>query len=105
MQLTLATFDPVEIVDKAAGASDRWLFLFALSLLLTAGLLAIRYLAKGREQESTDRVREREEHAKWVETVYTENVKLTAQVLVVLQETNILLKRIEATLNREKSTQ
>lgn len=94
----LSAVDPLEVIDKASGASDRWLFLATLVLLLTAGLWAIRYLATSRESENLSALNERSSHAKWVETVYTENVKLTAQVLVVLQETNILLKRIEAYL-------
>jgi hypothetical protein len=98
----LLTIDPVQLVDKASVASDRWLFLAITAFMIMGFIATIRYLVKMRDKEVEDRTAERTAHAKWVETVYTENVRLTAQVLVVLQETNSLLKRLEEHLARAR---
>jgi hypothetical protein len=95
----LAQIDPVQLVDKASVASDRWLFLAAIVFIIMAFLIVIRYLVKDRDKEREARITESTAHQAWVVTVYTENVKLTANVTVVLQETNALLKRIEDRMN------
>lgn len=97
----LAQIDPVQLVDKASTASDRWLFLAAIVFIISAFLIVIRYLVRDRDKEREARITENTTHQSWVVTVYTESVKLTANVLVVLQETNTLLKRIEEQLLRE----
>lgn len=95
--------DPIQLVDKASTQSDRWLFLALLVFVIIAFLIVIRYLVRDRDKEREARIAESERHQKWVETVFTENVKLTANVLVVLQETNALLQRIGAHMdNLEK---
>lgn len=94
----LAQIDPVQLVDKASVASDRWLFLAAIVFIITAFLIVIRYLVKDRDKEREARIAENTAHQAWVVTVYSENVKMTANVTVVLQETNILLRRIEEQL-------
>jgi type VI protein secretion system component VasK len=93
--LFLAQLEQGQLVDKASEASDRWLFLAAIVFIIIAFLTVIRYLVMDREKERDARINESAVHQEWVEKVYTENVKLTAQVLVVLQETNGLLKRLE----------
>lgn len=93
--LLAQTIDPIQLVDKAAVASDRWLFLAAIVFIIAAFLIVIRYLVKDRDKEREARIAENTAHQAWVVTVYTENVKMTANVIVVLQETNVLLKRIE----------
>lgn len=94
-KLLALDLDPVQIVDKAATATDRWLFLAAMVFIIIAFLVVIRYLVKARDTENN-------QHQTWVETVYTENVKLTANVLVVLQETNALLRRLDEHLLRRE---
>ena len=84
----------MQLVDKAATASDRWLFLATILFVIVAFIIVIRYLVRDRDKERDARVQESIAHQKWVETVYTENVKLTAQVLVALVETNALLKKL-----------
>jgi uncharacterized protein YpmS len=81
----LAQLETAEkIVDKASTASDRWLFLALLAIILFTAALIIKYL-----------LQERSSHLEWMKTVYTENIKLTAQVLVALQENNALLRRLD----------
>ena len=67
--------------------------------IIFAFLIVVRYLVRDRENERNARIEERATHQKWVETVYTENVKLTANVVVVLQETNALLRRLGSHLD------
>ena len=85
----------LQLVDKASTASDRWLFLGAIVFIIGAFLIVIKFLVRDRDKEREARIEESSGHQKWVETVYTENVRLTAQVLVALNETNTLLKRLE----------
>jgi heme/copper-type cytochrome/quinol oxidase subunit 2 len=99
----LAQLDPVQFVDKAAAATDRWLFLAAIVFIILAFLLVIKYLVKDRDKERDARSIENNTHQQWVETVYTENVKLTANVLVVMQETNALLRRLDQHLLRTEA--
>jgi type VI protein secretion system component VasK len=88
--------DPVALVDKASMQTDRWLFLAAIVFIILAFLTVIRYLVRDRDKERDARIAESERHQKWVETVFAEQVKLAANVLVVLGETNDLLRRIGA---------
>jgi type VI protein secretion system component VasK len=94
IHLLAQTVDPLQLVDKASVASDRWLFLAAIVFIISAFLIVIRYLVRDRDKERDARIAESERHQKWVETVFAEQVKLAANVLVVLQETNALLQRI-----------
>jgi len=90
MSLFLAQLEQgVNLVDKAAQASDRWLFLALLTLVLVCAGYIIRQLLK-----------ERVEHLEWMKTVYVENIKLTAQVLVALQENNRLLESLKSFLSK-----
>lgn len=88
--LILAQLEAAEkLVDKASTASDRWLFLALLVLILITAALIIRYL-----------LQERSSHLEWMKTVYTENIKLTSQVLVALQDNNALLRRLDLHLTK-----
>jgi ascorbate-specific PTS system EIIC-type component UlaA len=99
--LFLAQVDEaMKVVDKAAAQNDRWLFLAAIIFIIVAFLIVIRYLVKDRDKERDARITENGKHQDWVVTVYTENVKMAANILVILQETNVLLARIEKILPR-----
>jgi len=41
----------LQVVDKAAAASDRWLFLAALAIIISGAVLAIRYLVASMEKK------------------------------------------------------
>lgn len=96
----LASIDPVDLVDKAAGASDRWLFLACVVFIILAAIYIIR------SQQAAEKVRvgaedkRANEHNNFMLTIYTESVKLTAQVLVCLQDNNSALKENKQTLDR-----
>ena len=47
--MTLAQLEAgLSVVDKAAAASDRWLFLLALAIIIFGGVAVIRYLVPSR---------------------------------------------------------
>lgn len=98
LTLLAADIDPINLVDKASVASDRWLFLACIVFIVIAFIAVIRYLVKDRDKERDARSKENEAHQKWVENTYGENVKLTAQVLVALQDNNTLLRKLEPLL-------
>lgn len=74
----------LQAVDKAAQQSDRWLFLAAIMLILISAGVTIRYLVKQIDGWQL-----------WMKDVYTENIKLTAQVLVALKENTEMLDKLE----------
>jgi hypothetical protein len=41
----------LSVVDKAAAASDRWLFLAALAIIIAGGVAVIRYLVNSLEKK------------------------------------------------------
>lgn len=43
----------LSVVDKAAAASDRWLFLLALAIIIFGGVAVIRYLVNSLERKDT----------------------------------------------------
>ena len=75
-----------QIADKAAAASDRWLFLFAILVLGAGAVAAFRWLVKDREQiasrlESiTDRHVEQAEKLAQVVTNNTHALESVARV-------------------------
>lgn len=93
MLALIPTDQAIQAIDKAAQASDRWLFLAMLVIILTAGFLAIRYLIRAGETQQS-------QHHTFFTTVFTESVKLTAQVAVILQDNNKLLERLDKHLDR-----
>ena len=92
--------DAVKFIDHASGATDRWLFICALVFIIGAGIWIIRELRKDRSDLLTALGKQQETHGHFVTTVYTEGVKLTAQVLVALQDNNKLLDRLGKYLDR-----
>lgn len=90
--MILMQIDPIQIVDKAAQASDRWLFLGAVGLLIFGGLWLIRYLVGKIETLQ-------KEHNVFMGSLFKETVTLTAQVSVVLQENTDLLNRISTRMD------
>ncbi len=52
--LTLAQLDTAKaVVDQAATASDRWLFLAALAIIILGGTACIRWLVAGLEKKDS----------------------------------------------------
>jgi len=50
--MTLAQLETgLSVVDKAAAASDRWLFLAALAIIIAGGVAVIRYLVNSLEKK------------------------------------------------------
>jgi flagellar biosynthesis/type III secretory pathway M-ring protein FliF/YscJ len=112
----------IEGVDHAANSSDRWLFLASLVVIIIIFSAVIRFLVQQLTQAQLDSKQlmesmskqHKEEiselqkvHNTFMATLYTENVKLTAQVLVALQDNNGLLKRLQdlvAEVMRERSS-
>lgn len=106
--------DFINSVNQAEKASDRWLFLAAFIIILIFCSLVIRYLVKDRETARTEHSVQlkdaygqaetsRKEHAMALKEMYGEQTKLSAQLLVALQENNLLIARMEKLLERLES--
>jgi hypothetical protein len=85
----------VEAVTKASQMSDRWLFLAAICIIFLGGVATVRYLVKAIDAKDAL-------HAGYIEKTYTENVKLTAQVIIALQENNRLLAQVQKLMEELK---
>lgn len=94
-------------IDHAAAATDRWLFLAAIVFILVAGSAIVRYLVKSlaekdvshtNSQQSKDAIHSaamkemQVTQAAFVEKVWSEQIQLSAQLLVAMQANNRLLE-------------
>lgn len=105
-----------DATDFAEKASDRWLFLFSIIIILLFSAAVIRYLVKDRETARTEHANNlkeayaqadmaRREHAATMKEMYGAQTKLAAELLVAMQENNVLIGRVEKLLEKlnEKS--
>lgn len=101
----------IKTVDQAEKMSDRWLFLALLLILMIFCYLVIKYLIKDREAARVEHATQlnsayaqadtaRKEHADTMKEMYGAQTKLSAELLVALQENNVLIERIEKILER-----
>lgn len=105
--VTLAQIDEaVKMVDKASTASDRWLFLAALVIILFGCGIAIRFLVRAlaQAQIKSDASLDKQQvkYDELTTKIYGEHAKLTAEVIVALKdnteiiaETRDILKRFD----------
>lgn len=103
----------VKITDAASHASDRWLFMAALILLLLFNAGVIRYLLKDKESARADYTAAikdayaqadvaRKEHAIIMKEMYGEQTKLAAELLIALQQNRDILGQVKTALERIK---
>lgn len=78
-----------QIVDQAASASDRWLFLASLILIIGGGVFIIKWLVRQLESQRAAHAEESKEHAKQNE-----------RVTVVLFEATAVMKDVRRVLEK-----
>lgn len=101
----------IKVTDVAARASDRWLMLGSLILLLAFMWLVIRHLLKDKEAARAayetaikdayaQAATARQEHNAIMKEMYGEQTKLAAELLIALQQNRELMDKVKMALER-----
>lgn len=80
--------EAIKAIDKASTASDRWLFLAAIALIMIGSGMAVRYLVRVLEKKD-------EKYDDLATKIYAEHAKLTAEVTVALRENTAMIEAVE----------
>lgn len=80
------TVDAISFVDKAAAASDRWLFIAAIVLILFFAFAVIKYLVN-------ELATARKEASEVIRKLYEDMARMNTTMTVTVQENNTLLRQ------------